>query len=166
MVQGLVRVHILHAAEAGPVSGVELSSQFAAAGHRLGPGTLYPLLHGMEKAGWLKSKARTVKGKHRRYYRLTNKGRSALTEARTVLHPWLASLAGLGIGQWASGSAVADEVSKAAAVSDRTDSATDPNPRSSIPNPASEASAVSDRTDGATDLNPQSPIPNPASEAS
>jgi DNA-binding PadR family transcriptional regulator len=140
MVQGLVRVHILQAAELGPVSGVELSDQFAAAGHRLGPGTLYPLLHGMEKAGWLKSKDRTVKGKHRRYYRLTNKGRAALADARAVLRPWLASLAGLGTGQWALGSAAADEVSKAVAVSDRTDGATDPNAQSPIPNPASEAS--------------------------
>jgi PadR family transcriptional regulator, regulatory protein PadR len=92
MVQGLVRVRILHAAVAGPVSGVDLSQQFAAAGHPLGPGTLYPLLHGMEKAGWLKSKNRTVKGKHRRVYRLTNKGRAALEEARTVLRPFIASV--------------------------------------------------------------------------
>jgi PadR family transcriptional regulator PadR len=92
MVQGLVRVRILNAAAVGPVSGVDLSQQFAAAGHPLGPGTLYPLLHGMEKAGWLKSKDRTVKGKHRRVYRLTNKGRAALEEARSVLRPFIAAV--------------------------------------------------------------------------
>jgi PadR family transcriptional regulator PadR len=143
MVQGLVRVHILHAAEVGPVSGVELSDQFAAAGHRLGPGTLYPLLHGMEKAGWLKSKDRTVKGKHRRYYRLTNKGRGALADARTALRPWLASLAGLGVADQGSAFEAPDRLPRptpAVNGSDRTDI---PDPRALIPDPASEASLAS-----------------------
>jgi PadR family transcriptional regulator, regulatory protein PadR len=139
MVQGLVRVHILHAAEAGPVSGVELSSQFAAAAHRLGPGTLYPLLHGMEKAGWLKSKDRTVKGKHRRYYRLTNKGRAALAEARTVLRPWLASLAGSGFGGQGSGSESAEALVDAGPALNRSNGTASPDPRPLVPDPASEA---------------------------
>jgi PadR family transcriptional regulator, regulatory protein PadR len=149
MVQGLVRVHILHAAQVGPVSGVELSDQFAAAGHRLGPGTLYPLLHGMEKAGWLKSKDKTVKGKHRRYYRLTNKGRAALAEARVVLRPFTASLlaeadglvarAALGVGGRGSGSAMADDVFERGAASDRTNGESDPDQRTPNPDRASAA---------------------------
>jgi DNA-binding PadR family transcriptional regulator len=150
MVQGLVRVHILHAAELGPVSGVELSDQFAAAGHRLGPGTLYPLLHGMEKAGWLKSKDRTVKGKHRRYYRLTNKGRAALADARTVLRPFTASLladsgglAAQGAGLGARGLESAEQLHEPDNALDGVDGAGKPEPRAPSPGPASEASLAS-----------------------
>jgi len=85
MIQGLVRVRILDAASLGPVSGVELSEDLAAADHKVSPGTLYPLLHAMEKSGWLKSHGKTVKGKHRRYYRLTKKGQAQLRGALEVL---------------------------------------------------------------------------------
>jgi DNA-binding PadR family transcriptional regulator len=50
------------------------------------PGTLYPLLHDLEKAGWLKSKGKTVKGKRRRYYRVTREGSAQLEEALIALN--------------------------------------------------------------------------------
>jgi DNA-binding PadR family transcriptional regulator len=89
MIQGLVRLRILRAASGGPIAGVELSADLAAAGHRVGPGTLYPLLHDLEKAGWLKSKGKTVKGKRRRYYRVTKKGRAQLDQALIALNQFL-----------------------------------------------------------------------------
>lgn len=89
MIQGLVRLRILRAATRGPISGVELSQDLATAGHRVGPGTLYPLLHDLEKAGWLKSKSKTVKGKRRRYYRVTKKGRLQLEQALLALNQFL-----------------------------------------------------------------------------
>ena len=89
MTKGLVRLRVLHAATAGPVSGVELSHDLAQAGHYVSPGTLYPLLHQLEKAGWLKSTGKTVKGKRRRYYRLTAKGHSQLHRALTALDSFL-----------------------------------------------------------------------------
>ena len=89
MVAGLVSVRILHAAARHPISGVELSGNLAAVGHRIGPGTLYPLLHQMEKAGWLKSDGKTVKGKRRRYYRITGKGRTQLETALGQLESFL-----------------------------------------------------------------------------
>jgi len=89
MIQGLVRLRILGAAMRGPVSGVELSGDLATAGHRMSPGTLYPLLHDLEKAGWLKSKGKTVKGKRRRYYRATKKGRVQLEQALIALNQFL-----------------------------------------------------------------------------
>ena len=92
MIKGLVRLRILHAAALQPVSGVELSRALALAGHHVGPGTLYPLLHDMEKAGWVKSTGKTVKGKHRRYYRATKKGRAQLEEARSALAQFLAGV--------------------------------------------------------------------------
>lgn len=89
MIQGLVRLRILRAATRGPISGVELSEDLATAGHRVSPGTLYPLLHELEKAGWLKSKGKTVKGKRRRYYRVTKKGRGQLEQALIALNLFL-----------------------------------------------------------------------------
>jgi PadR family transcriptional regulator PadR len=89
MIQGLVRLRILHAACDRPLSGVELSQDLARAGHQVGPGTLYPLLHQMEKAGWVKSNGKTVKGKRRRYYRVTKKGRTQLEQALAALDQFL-----------------------------------------------------------------------------
>jgi len=92
--QGLVLLRILHAAAHEPVSGVELGAQLDAVGHRVGPGTLYPLLHRLEKSGWLKSTGKTVKGKRRRYYRITKKGRIALVEAQPKLLAFVAGILG------------------------------------------------------------------------
>ncbi|MBV9547574.1 MAG: helix-turn-helix transcriptional regulator [Chloroflexi bacterium] len=89
IIQGLVRLRILRAAQRGPTSGVELSDDLMAAGHRVGPGTLYPLLHDLEKAGWVKSKGKTVKGKRRRYYRITKKGRAQLDQALIAVNQFL-----------------------------------------------------------------------------
>jgi PadR family transcriptional regulator PadR len=89
MIQGLVRVRILHAAARGPLSGVDLARDLATAGHQVSPGTLYPLLHAMEKAGWVKSTGKTVKGKRRRYYRVTKKGRNQLEQALSALDQFL-----------------------------------------------------------------------------
>ncbi len=46
-------------------------------------GTLYPVLHKMENRGYLESyMAESPNGRARKYYRLTRKGRSQLTEER------------------------------------------------------------------------------------
>ena len=50
-------------------------------GYRIGPGTLYPLLHGMKQAGLLKAFGSET-GSKRRMYRITASGRSALAKAR------------------------------------------------------------------------------------
>ena len=42
-------------------------------------GTLYPLLHTLEKQGWVRSYAKqTPGGRERKYYRLTDEGRAQL----------------------------------------------------------------------------------------
>ncbi len=45
-------------------------------------GTLYPALHGLEGKGLITSTVREEKGRERRYYKLTEKGRKALTVER------------------------------------------------------------------------------------
>jgi len=98
VITGLVRVRILHAAVSAPVSGVERALELETAGHHVGPGTLYPLLHSMQKDGWVKSTDRTVKGKRRRYYRATKKGRFQLEQALMALQQFLAGVVDPGAG--------------------------------------------------------------------
>ena len=54
-------------------------------GSELGPGTLYPLLHSLEAAGYLAREDRVVSGKVRKYYTITGPGRLALAEARVKI---------------------------------------------------------------------------------
>ena len=42
---------------------------------QMSEGTLYPILHALEQEGCLKSDWRTVDGRRRKYYHLTDKGR-------------------------------------------------------------------------------------------
>jgi PadR family transcriptional regulator PadR len=75
---GLIRLHILHHAAEGPVFGLEMTEELARHGYRISPGTLYPLLHGMEKRGYLRS-VQTRHGQSiRKVYRATPLGRKAL----------------------------------------------------------------------------------------
>jgi len=79
---GLVRLHILHHASKGPVFGLWFIEELARHGYKLSPGTLYPLLHGLEQKGYLRS-ARERSGKSvRRMYRATPLGRKVLAAAR------------------------------------------------------------------------------------
>jgi PadR family transcriptional regulator, regulatory protein PadR len=52
---------------------------------RLGEGVLYPLLHGLEVEGLLRSRRVTVTGRARVYYRATPKGRRRLA---ALLEQW------------------------------------------------------------------------------
>ena len=44
----------------------------------LGEGVIYPVLHGLERAGALKAKRKSVEGRTRVYYSLTARGRKRL----------------------------------------------------------------------------------------
>lgn len=56
--------------------------ELARHGYKLSPGTLYPMLHSMEKKGYLVSEDRRVGRTTRRLYRATPLGREALKIAR------------------------------------------------------------------------------------
>src|SRR5580765_3467614 len=77
------KVHILHHAGEGPLHGQWMISELREHGYEISAGTLYPLLHRMERLGWLKSQRDTDKGKRaRRDYRLTQEGRNVLAVLR------------------------------------------------------------------------------------
>ncbi len=79
---GLVRLHILHHAAEEPICGIWISQELARHGYELSAGTLYPILHGMEGAGYLQSGLVRQGKSARRMYRITPVGRRALKTAR------------------------------------------------------------------------------------
>ena len=79
---GLIRLHILHHAAEGPIFGQAMIDELGRHGYRLSTGTLYPILHGMERQGYLRSQTRRRDGRSRRVYRATPAGRKALATAR------------------------------------------------------------------------------------
>ncbi len=82
---GFIRLHILYHAAEEPVYGAEITEELVRHGYRLSQGTLYPTLHLLEQLGYLRSRARLVDGRRRKYYRATPSGRKVLAEARLKL---------------------------------------------------------------------------------
>jgi DNA-binding PadR family transcriptional regulator len=80
--RSLIRVHVLHHAASQPIYGVEMLEELRRHGYRVGPGTLYPVLHAMHAGRYLACRAVVVNGKVRKYYRCTAQGRAALREFR------------------------------------------------------------------------------------
>jgi PadR family transcriptional regulator PadR len=79
---GLIRIHVLLHAVHEPIFGLAMMKELEHHGYRIGPGTLYPLLHGLERAGLLRSAFDRVQGRRRRLYRITPAGKRALEKAR------------------------------------------------------------------------------------
>jgi DNA-binding PadR family transcriptional regulator len=82
---GFVKTHILYHASREPVCGAELAEELGRHGYRLSPGTLYPTLHQLEAAGYLRCVPEIQEGRRRKSYRITPAGRWALGEARKQL---------------------------------------------------------------------------------
>jgi PadR family transcriptional regulator PadR len=79
---GLIRLHILHHAAQEPVFGLWLIEELQRHGYRIGPGTLYPILHGLEKRGLLRSTAQQEGRSVRRMYSATAQGRRTFERAK------------------------------------------------------------------------------------
>jgi PadR family transcriptional regulator len=79
---GLIRLHVLHHASAEVIFGLGMIAELQRHGYRVGPGTLYPMLHEMERRGILTSRQQLVEGKARRVYAITQSGRVELRRAR------------------------------------------------------------------------------------
>ena len=79
---GLIRLHVLHHAAEEPIFGLGMIEELARHGYRISPGSLYPLLHGLETKGYLRaSEVRNGKSL-RKVYRATALGRKALAASR------------------------------------------------------------------------------------
>jgi DNA-binding PadR family transcriptional regulator len=77
-----VRIHVLHHAAKEPIFGVEMIAELSRHGYTLSPGTLYPILHGLEESGLLTASSKVVDGKMRKYYKGTAKGRRVLAQVK------------------------------------------------------------------------------------
>jgi PadR family transcriptional regulator, regulatory protein PadR len=82
---GFVCMHILHHAKEHPVYGSWMVQELAHHGYTMSYGTLYPILHDLEKEGLLTSTSSTVEGKIRKYYTITSSGEVALEQLRIYL---------------------------------------------------------------------------------
>ena len=83
---GLIRLHILHHAVQGELYGQWMMEELRRHGYRISPGTLYPLLHALQRKGYLRSRLQGVGRRARRLYRATKKGHEALHFAKDRVH--------------------------------------------------------------------------------
>jgi PadR family transcriptional regulator PadR len=85
---GLPELAILRLLQDQEMYGYEIVQAIAARTAQAlapGEGVIYPLLHGLEKSGALKSRRKTVAGRSRVYYSLTAKGTRRLS---TLANRW------------------------------------------------------------------------------
>lgn len=87
ILQGTLTLLVLRSLEArGPAHGYALCGHIQSASTdllRVEEGSLYPALHRMEQAGWLKSSWRlSDKGRKAKFYEITKRGRSQLETER------------------------------------------------------------------------------------
>ena len=80
---GLIRLHVLHHAAEEPIFGLGMAEELARHGYRISPGTLYPVLHSLEKKGYLRASEHRSGKSRRKVYRATPLGRRALRAAKT-----------------------------------------------------------------------------------
>lgn len=79
---GFIKMHILYHASKEPIFGVAITEELARHGYDLSPGILYPMLHRLEKAGYLESSSQVVSGRVRKYYRAAAEGNQVLEESK------------------------------------------------------------------------------------
>ena len=79
---GFIRLHVLHHALAEPICGSWMIEELHEHGYQISPGTLYPMLHGLAREGYLTMKQEGPGKRARRLYTTTTKGRHALAEAK------------------------------------------------------------------------------------
>ena len=83
--KGVTTLIVLDALEKGPLYGYGLRREVhehTKGSLQFSEGALYPLLHSLQRNGWVKESRREVGGWWRHYYALTPRGRRALTEFR------------------------------------------------------------------------------------
>jgi PadR family transcriptional regulator, regulatory protein PadR len=82
LLQGTLDLLVLKALALGPLHGLGVSSrieQITKGTFQVKPGSLFPALHRMEQAGWLKSSwGESENNRRAKYYRLTRVGQRQL----------------------------------------------------------------------------------------
>lgn len=79
---GFIQIHILHHAKKEPFYGAWMIEELKEHGYEMSPGTLYPILHSMESNDLLEKEDKTIEGRVRKYYKITNEGMEVLGKAK------------------------------------------------------------------------------------
>ena len=79
---GFIKIHILHHASKKAICGVWMIKELKRHGYAVGPSTVYPTLHQLEKLGYLKSKKVVVGGKRKIFYKITAQGLKVLGKSK------------------------------------------------------------------------------------
>lgn len=82
---GMLQLFVLQQAAREPVYGGALAKLFRRHGYEISPGSLYPLLHSLEREKLVRRRSRIVRGRERKYYELTALGRACLDTVRNEL---------------------------------------------------------------------------------
>lgn len=82
LLTGFIRLHVLHHAAEHEIYGLWMIDELANHGYRLSPGTLYPMLHAMERRGYLVSRVKREGRTARKLYKATKLGRQGLALAK------------------------------------------------------------------------------------
>ena len=85
LMAGFVRLHVLNHANTGPIFGIGIIERLSFHGYVLSPGTLYPILHGLERDGFLRSREEVAGNRRRRIYEITETGQRALILSKVRL---------------------------------------------------------------------------------
>jgi DNA-binding PadR family transcriptional regulator len=80
---GLIRLHVLHHAVSEPIYGLGIIEELARHGYRVSPGTMYPLLRGLERRGYLRIREVREGKRMRKLYAATARGVRALASVRS-----------------------------------------------------------------------------------
>lgn len=83
LMKGSSQLLVLHVVSKAPLYGYEIAKQIkilSAEIFSMGEGTLYPVLHKLEKLNFLESYWQEVEGRRRKYYGITSQGLKALGE--------------------------------------------------------------------------------------
>ena len=89
---GLIRLHILYHASKGSIFGLWIIEELGRHGYKLSPGTLYPILHALERKGYLRSREKRDGRQVRRLYQATAAGRKALAAAKVKVRELVGEL--------------------------------------------------------------------------
>lgn len=85
LLKGTTEVMILKMLDREPMYGYGMIKNFeilSKGTFKFKEGTLYPLLHNLEKKEFIESYWDSLEGRRRKYYRITDKGRKNLTEKK------------------------------------------------------------------------------------
>lgn len=86
VILGFIRAHILHhAVKDGGIYGAWMMEELRSHGYSISPGTLYPILHEMERDGALSCSLINVRGRIRKVYNATSRGEQVLEKLKLFI---------------------------------------------------------------------------------